>query len=118
MMIVNTCQAKNIFGEFDSRSLRKRSAAALFPLLLASRGDESSQEYPTEQHGLFTYTLLEGLRGLADSNHDQKVTVAELHNFAVPLVNKLHDPAWGSQTPQLIAPGTLANIGLPVVEPR
>jgi uncharacterized caspase-like protein len=118
IMIVNTCQAKDIFGEFDSRSLRKRSAAALFPLLLASKGDESSQEYEPAQHGLFTYALLEGLRGLADFNRDLKVTVAELHKFAVPLVNKLHDPIEGSQTPQLIAQGTLANISLPVVETR
>jgi hypothetical protein len=58
------------------------------------------------------------LRGLADFNRDLKVTVAELHKFAVPLVNKLHDPIEGSQTPQLIAQGTLANISLPVVETR
>jgi uncharacterized caspase-like protein len=117
-MIVDTCQAKNIFGEFDSRSLRKRSAAALFPLLLASKGDEFSQEYKSAQHGLFTHVMLEGLRGLADANHDRKVTVTELHNFAVPLVEKLHNSAAGSQTPQLIAPGSLGNIGLPVAKTR
>jgi uncharacterized caspase-like protein len=114
LMIVDTCQAKNVFGEFDSRSLRKRSAAALFPLLLASKGDELSQEYEPAQHGLFTHALLEGLRGMADANHDRKITVSELHDFAVPLVEKLHSPAAGSQTPQLIAPGGLGNIGLPV----
>lgn len=87
-MIVDTCQAKNIFGEFDAKSLRKRSAAALFPLLLASK---------------------------ADANHDLKVTMTELNNFSMQLVNKLHDPVGGAQTPPLIAPGTLANFNLPVV---
>ncbi|MDD2760503.1 MAG: caspase family protein [Methylomonas sp.] len=114
VMIVDTCQAKNVFGEFDSRSLRKRSAAALFPLLLASKGDELSQEYEPAQHGLFTHALLEGLRGMADVNHDRKITVTELHDFAVPLVEKLHNPSAGSQTPQMIAPGLLENIALPM----
>lgn len=118
VMIVDTCQAKNIFGEFDSRSLRKRSAAALFPLLLASKGDEFSQEYGAAEHGLFTHALLEGLRGLADANRDRKITVTELYEFAVPLVEKLHNPAGGPQTPQLIAPGALGNITLPVAEQR
>ncbi len=111
VMIVDTCQAKNIFGEFDSRSLRKRSAAALFPLLLASKGDEDSQEYPIEKHGLFTYALLEGLNGKADVNKDKKITVGELYNFIVPLVEKLHSAAH-TQTPQLIAPGNLSEIEL------
>jgi WD40 repeat protein len=118
ILIVDTCQAKSIFGEFDSRSLRKRSAASLFPLLLASKGDEFSQEYESAQHGLFTHALLEGLRGLADANHDRKVTLAELHDFSVPLVKKLHDPSAGEQTPQLIAPGTLANIELPLAQSK
>ena len=116
ILIVDTCQAKSIFGEFDSRSLRKRSAASLFPLLLASKGDELSQEYEPAQHGLFTHTLLEGLRGLADYNHDRRITLAELHDFSVPLVKKLHNPSAGAQTPQLIAPGSLANIELPLAQ--
>ncbi len=118
VMIVDTCRAKNIFGEFDSRSLRKRSAAALFPLLLASKGDESSQEYEPTQHGLFTHALLEGLRGLADSNLDLDITVVELGDFAEKEVKKLHNQAEGTQTPQLIAPGELGKIGLPVMKPR
>jgi Caspase domain len=114
IMIVDTCRAKNIFGEFDAKSLRKRSAAALFPLLLASKGDESSQEYQPAQHGLFTYALLKGLSGLANTNHDKKVSLGELNEYIVPLVDKLHNPRLGSQTPQLIAPNALSEIGVSI----
>ena len=97
---------------------RRRTAAALFPLLLASKGDEFPQEYGAAEHGLFTYALVEGLRGSADAKRDRKITVTELYQFAVPLVEKLRNPAGGPQTPQLIAPGVPGNITLPVAEQR
>ncbi|NJO13287.1 MAG: cell envelope integrity protein CreD, partial [Gammaproteobacteria bacterium] len=50
--------------------------------VLASRGDEESQEYAQSRHGLFTYALLEGLRGGADRNRDRRVTVEEWFGFA------------------------------------
>jgi hypothetical protein len=53
---------------------------------------------------------------LADSNHDRKVTVTELHDFAVPFVDKLHNPAAGLQTPQLLAPDALGKISLPIAK--
>lgn len=107
VLIVDTCASANVKGTFDAFSLAKRSASSRFALLTASKGGEESQEYPRKQQGLFTYTLLEALRGEGDANHDGRVTLNEAFRFASPRVEALHDPFVGPQTPQLIAPEPL-----------
>jgi hypothetical protein len=61
LLIVDTCHAGSAEGSFDSHSLMKRSASSLFPLIVASKGEEKSQEYVPGQHGLFTYALMNAL---------------------------------------------------------
>ncbi len=107
ILIVDTCNARNMAGRADLAVLGKRSAAARFSLVLASKGEEESQEYAPARHGLFTHALLTGLRGAADADGDGRVTLAEAFRYAVPLVERLRDPALGPQTPQLIAPERL-----------
>ena len=107
VLIVDTCQAKNIAGTFDSHNLAKRSASSRFALVVAARGGEDSQEYAPRRHGLFTYALLEGLGGTADANRDRKLTLEELFDHAVPTVDRLRDRRLGPQTPQLISPAAL-----------
>ena len=113
MLVVDTCQAKNIEGRFDANSLVKHSASSLFAFVLArQKGSEGSQEYPSGKYGLFTYALLEGLKGKADHNHDGLVSVNELFEFTAPLVEKLRDRSMGPQTPQFIAPESLNSFPL------
>lgn len=113
VLVVDTCQARNIEGRFDLHSLAKRSASSLFSLVVASKGDEESQEYPQEKHGLFTYALLSALRGAgSDANGDGFVTLNEAFNHAVPLVESLRSRAAGPQTPQIVAPDPLGNVVL------
>ena len=54
-------------------------------VIFSSSASQSSFEDPDRQHGVFTYYLLRGLRGAADSidsaNRDGKVTVGELMGF-------------------------------------
>ena len=107
VLIVDTCQAKNIAGTFDSHNLAKRSASSRFALVVAARGGEDSQEYAQGRHGLFTYALLEGLSGAADADRDRKLTLKELFDHAVPTVERLRDRRLGPQTPQLISPAVL-----------
>ena len=61
LLIVDTCHAGSAEGSFDAHSLMKRSASSLFPLIVASKGEEKSQEYAAGQHGLFTYALMNAL---------------------------------------------------------
>ncbi len=112
VLIIDTCQAgSSIESNFNAYSLSKRSAASLFPLLLASKGGESSMEYGRKSHGLFTYALLEGLKGPADNNQDRHITVRELYDFIFPLINQLRDSN-KKQTPQLISTESLNKIRL------
>ena len=45
LLIVDTCQARQIAGHFQDYSLIKRSASSRLAFILASKGDEESQEY-------------------------------------------------------------------------
>ncbi|MFC1525984.1 caspase domain-containing protein [Candidatus Latescibacterota bacterium] len=51
--------------------------------LAAARADQRSYELPALGHGIFTHTLLEGLRGRADEegNNDGLVSLAEVKRF-------------------------------------
>jgi len=112
LLVVDTCQAKNIAGTFDIHSLAKRSATSSFALLVASKGDEESQEYPTGNHGLFTYALLKGLAGDGDNNKNGNVDLSELYEFVSRFVENNRDKKVGNQTPQLTAPKELQKMVL------
>jgi WD40 repeat protein len=112
LLIVDTCHAGRAEGSFDSHSLMKRSASSLFPLIVASKGEEKSQEYAEGRHGLFTYALMKALAPEADSDGDLRVSLREAFGFAVPLVEALRDKTVGSQTPQLVIPPVLGDVPL------
>jgi uncharacterized caspase-like protein len=99
LLIVDTCQARQIAGHFQDYSLIKRSASSRLAFILASKGDEESQEYEAGKHGLFTFGLLEGLQ--------PGVTVEGWFANAARTVDELRDRRIGPQTPQFMAPPSL-----------
>ena len=50
-------------------------------ILSACSANEVSREADEHRHGLFTFYLLEGLNGAADTNSDGIVTINELHSY-------------------------------------
>ena len=112
LLIVDTCQAKSIYGEIDIHSLAKRSASSSFALIASSKGTEESQEYPEGKHGLFTYALLKGLSGQGDRNKDGSIGLVELYQFIIQFVESKRNRSLGKQTPQLIAPAELTDMVL------
>ena len=50
-------------------------------IITASSANEVSEEKDDLQHGVFTYYLLEGLRGKADTDQDGMVTVDEAYRY-------------------------------------
>lgn len=50
-------------------------------MLTASRASEVSEEREELRHGVFTYYLLEGLRGSADLDGDGVITVDEISAY-------------------------------------
>jgi hypothetical protein len=112
ILIVDTCHAGRAEGSFDAHSLLKRSASSMFPLLVASKGEEASQEYPPAKHGLFSYALMNALVAAADKDGDRLVSLQEAFSFAMPIVENLRNRSVGPQTPQMLVPPILGNLPL------
>ena len=68
-------------------------------IISASGPNEVSLELPELGHGVFTYYLLEGLRGKADRNGDGVVTVSELYEYVEEQVERKVREAGGRQRP-------------------
>jgi len=112
LLIVDTCQAKNIEGTLDFHALSKRSATSSFAVMAASKGNEESQEYGEGKHGLFTYALIQGLSGQGDLDKDGKVSLSEIYTYTSNFVSTNRNRNIGSQTPQLEAPDSLQKMTL------
>jgi hypothetical protein len=67
-------------------------------LLMSSKAEELSLEDHGLRQGVFTYYVLQGLKGNADRNGDFIISVKELYNYVHA---KVRDYTAGSQTPVL-----------------
>ena len=79
-VILDTCHAGAVSDEMASSfalSQQKMARGSGVYLLAACRSDQSALELPKLQHGLLTYSLLEGLKS-APPNSRQQVTVSGL----------------------------------------
>ncbi|MCZ6692117.1 MAG: caspase family protein [Planctomycetota bacterium] len=72
-------------------------------VLLGARAGQSANEQDDIQNGIFSYFLLEGLKGRADSDEDGVVSLAELFEYLEGRVSRQAELRTGRvQTPQLI----------------
>jgi uncharacterized caspase-like protein len=81
---------------------RRMSAGEQTVVFTASSGSQISSSYPEKGHGLFTYFLIQGLRGKADANADRSVTAGELHAYVREQVREQAGRLDRDQTPELI----------------
>ena len=94
VVMLDTCHA-GALGIPSSRSVsgddmaRQMTAGEGFFLLAATKPGEESKEQSSLAHGAFTYAVLEGLRGSADSNGDGQLTVSELFGYVARRVPAL-----------------------------
>lgn len=70
----------------------------------SSSGGEMSSAYPEKRHGLFTYFLLRGLRGEADTDQSGTIRAGELYDYVKANVNKLSRRNGIEQTPEIAPP--------------
>ncbi len=98
ILLVDTCHSGNAF---NSR-LVKDAADAKIVVISATDSETLAQELPQLKHGVFTYALLKGLDGEADSNNDNRLKIKELDSYLSNKMEKLTD---GNQQPVLHAPG-------------
>jgi len=87
------------------RIVKKDTLADLpsnFTLFSAAANDETAISHPTQKNGLFSYWMMRGLGGEADSNNDSKLTNGELHAFISDKVQKTAISKGHNQHPQLV----------------
>ena len=71
-------------------------------LLAAATGAQLSSAYDAAQHGLFSYWLMKGLEGEADTSGDRRITTGELHDYVSKRVRQVAAQRNRQQDPQLI----------------
>ena len=69
-----------------------------FTVFSAAAGDQTSNPLEEAKHGMFSYFLMKGMEGDADSNNDNKITARELHTY---VEQNVVQQSSGSQTPEL-----------------
>ncbi len=80
---------------FLDRLTRSRGRA----IITASRTSEVSLELPELGHGLFTYYLVQGLKGAADLDRDGIVSLEELYQYLEQQVSQKSRAVGGNQHP-------------------
>jgi len=94
VIMLDTCHA-GALGIPSSRVVsademaRQMSAGEGFYLLAATKPGEESKEQTALGHGAFTYSVLEGLRGSADTDGDGILSVSELFGYVARRVPAL-----------------------------
>ena len=101
----DTCYSGQTRGDdmlIASRPVRikaaKKSIPDNFTLLTAAAGDQTAKPLEEAKHGMFSYFLMKGMEGLADSNQDNQITAGELHQY---VQQNVVQQSSGSQTPEL-----------------
>jgi len=67
-------------------------------LLMSSKAEELSLEDQGLRQGVFTYYVLQGLKGRADANNDYMINIKELYKY---VYSKVREYTAGAQTPVL-----------------
>ena len=75
-------------------------------VLAAASGSQLSSTYEAAQQGLFSYWLMKGLEGDADTNKDKKITAGELHDYVSKNVGPMAQRRNRQQDPQLMGDST------------
>ena len=88
-------RAANLDDQFLERLTRSKGRA----IITASRPSEVSIELPEFGHGIFTYYLVQGLKGAADLNKDGIITVQELYEYVEQQVSVKSRSVGGNQHP-------------------
>jgi len=113
LFIIDTCHSAGAgkTGIADTNSFI-RQVMEYYPVIFSSsRGSELSQESPTFQHGLFTYSIIKGMEGEATSRISGTVSMKSLDSYVSEIVSEL---SGGRQNPITITPNGYDNFILAV----
>ena len=95
MCIADACHAgsmqeqKGFLGSSQTDFYQNsQSVQSDFAMLLSSTSSENSAEADRLQQSVFSYYLIKGLEGLADTNRDKRISIQELFNYVGDNVRK------------------------------
>ena len=90
----------------SARPVTLKTENRLFPenfiVMTASQSDQISSSNPHLKHGIFSYYLMKGMEGDADSNRDGKITLGEMQAYLVENVGRHAGMMSRKQEPQLV----------------
>jgi hypothetical protein len=108
-VFLDTCYSGDTRGETRliagrplSIKLQEQSLPTGFTVLTAAGGDQIAKPLEEAQHGMFSYFLMKGMEGGADSNSDNQITARELHSY---VRENVVQQSGGSQVPELQGDG-------------
>ncbi|MBN2683090.1 MAG: caspase family protein, partial [Bacteroidales bacterium] len=103
LFVLDACQSGGALNVFAQRGASREKAIAQLArstgtfFLTASQDIQFANEAGNLNHGLFTYAIIEGLKGEADGgNKDNKITVNELKSYVEDRVPELSEQYHGS----------------------
>ena len=98
LIVLDACQSGGAISSFVSRGPKEQKAmmqlarSAGVVLLAASGQEEFASEFEELGHGVFTYSILEAMKGNADGGlKDKKITVNELKGYLEDRVPQLSE---------------------------
>ncbi len=104
-VFLDTCYSGDTRGETRliagrplSIKLQEQSLPKGFTVLTAAGGDQIAKPLEEAKHGMFSYFLMKGMEGGADSNSDNQITARELHTY---VRENVIQQSGGSQVPEL-----------------
>jgi hypothetical protein len=101
-------------GDAEARSLKGSGLRQSFQEILkvpgrfvlsSGQAGEGAAEVDDQRHGIFTFYLLDGLKGPADADGDGRVTLGELHEYLKAKVGEETEMEGSAQHPRLEGEG-------------
>lgn len=103
LVIIDACHSGSTIGRSNSVPMSESfleemfSKAEGFAALSSCKIGQLAYDYPEKNHGVFSYYLMEGLRGSADRDRDGIITVPDANNY---VARKLHEWSLANQVQQ------------------
>tara|TARA_B100001057_G_scaffold208758_1_gene209454 strand:- start:388 stop:900 length:513 start_codon:yes stop_codon:yes gene_type:complete len=95
-------ETRLIAGRRLNTKLQEQSLPKGLTVLAAAGGDQIAKPLQEAKHGLFSYFLMKGMEGDADTKNDNAITARELHAF---VKQNVIQQSGGSQVPELRGDG-------------
>ena len=102
IFILDACQSAGALETVTQRGAAEEKAIAHLARstgtfwITSTGSDQFASEFEKLGHGIFTYSLIEGINGKADTNNDKKLTIRELSTYIENKVPELSEQLKGS----------------------